>query len=372
MTFSRRGLLAASLGLCAACSNPARPSHAGHDACTTALTGDLTGFDAAKLQACLDDFSSGPVNFHGLVIQRGGHFVAERYRAGSDRPNTSIIERRSSFDACALHDVRSISKSITSLLWGIAAGQGKTPALDTPVLSLYPRLSRLNGEGREKITIRHLLTMSSGLKWDEENYANPVNDEERLYWTGDQARYVFDRPMAAEAGARFNYNGGCTAVIADLLTRAVGATLPAFAEAELFAPLGITEWRWVRDHRGRATAFAGLRLKPRDMAKIGQLVLDGGQWDGRAIVPAAWIADSIAPHIETGDGLRYGYFWWLGQVDALGGAHDYIAGFGNGGQRIFVAPSLQLVVAITSGNYNRPEQRRSKDLFRSIAAALSA
>ncbi|HEX8471647.1 MAG TPA: serine hydrolase [Brevundimonas sp.] len=272
------------------------------------------------------------------------------------------------FDGCALHDVRSISKSVVSLLWGIADGEGKTPPLDTKVVSLYPELAMLARDGREDITIRHLLTMSTGLDWDEENYGALSNPETGLYWRTSQVRQTFARRVVASAGSRFNYCGGNAAILADLLARYTGHPLPQYAEEHLLKPLGIQNWSWVNDYRGRPLAFSGLRLAPRDLLKIGQLLLSGGQFDGRTVVPAAWIQASTTRHIATGDGLHYGYQWWLGDVASSGGRHPYIAGFGNGGQRLYAVPVLDLVVAITAGNYGKPEQRLSNDLFRRIAA----
>jgi len=326
-----------------------------------------TGFDRDALEGCLAQFVSSETNFHGLTIWRSGTMIAERYRTGRDETvgrSSEIV----SFDRCRLHDVRSITKSVVSLLWGIADSEGKTPPLDTKVLSLYPELSGLARHGREEITIRHLLTMSTGLDWNESNYGALSNPETALFWRTSQARHTFDRPMVAAPGLRFNYCGGNTAVLADLLVRFTGQTVPNYAEERLFRPLGIHDWAWVNDYRDRPLAFAGLRLTPRDLLKIGQLVLSDGQFDGRAIIDAAWIEVSTTRHMATGDGLHYGYQWWLGEVAARGGLHPYIAGFGNGGQRLFVVPSLALVVAITAGNYGRADQRLSSDMFRAIAA----
>ena len=177
--------------------------------------------------------------------------------------------------------------------------------------------------------------------------------------------------MAAPASTVFNYNGGGTAVLAQILVDHTGMELPEFARKYLFEPLGITDWEWTGDLRGRPLAFAGLRLRPLDLARIGQLVLQHGQWEGKQIVPADWIAESTRPHIDAGYGLQYGYQWWLGKVDALGGAHDWSAGIGNGGQRLYIVPDLDLVVAITAGDYNQPEiGRLDAQLFSRIAGAL--
>jgi CubicO group peptidase (beta-lactamase class C family) len=311
------------------------------------------GFDAARLCQVLQEFRSGGTNFHGLVIARHGTIVAQAYRSGRDKSVYSLFARTTEFDAQQRHDLRSISKSITSLLWGIAQGQGKTPPLDTPVLDLLPELQGLKTGGRQAITLRHLLSMSSGLEWNEPNIYNSVNDEFGLYWRGSQPRYVFDRAVATTPGARFNYNGGGTAVLAQILSERVGMPLPDYARRYLFDPLGITDWEWLNDFRGRPLAFAGVRLRPVDLARIGQLVLQHGQWNGKQVVPADWIAESTRPQVEIGDGMQYGYQWWLGKADALGHQVEWSAGIGNGGQRLFVLPALDMVVVMTAGDYNQ-------------------
>jgi CubicO group peptidase (beta-lactamase class C family) len=360
-------VLAAALGACVSACLPASTRAPGAPrACGVDGVAQLEGFDPSRLHAALTDFARSPINYHGLVVQRHGRLVGEVYRRGRDAPLDATFPTTTTFDACTLHDVRSISKSVTSLCWGIAAGQGKTPPLETRALDLYPELAHLKTGGREAITLAHLLTMTSGLEWNEENYGTLTNVETGLFFASSQARHTFDRPMAAPPGTKFNYNGGCTAVIAELLARYTGTSLPAFA------PLGIDDWRWANDYRNRPLSFAGLRMRPRDLARIGRMMLDGGLWEGRQVVLAAWVADSIRPHIETGDGLRYGYFWWLGEVEALGARHAYAAGFGNGGQRLFMVPGLDLVVVITAGNYNGPAGRKSQDVFRQVAAAVGA
>lgn len=314
------------------------------------------GFDANRLCAVLRNLADSDVNFHSLLVVRNGHLVAEVYRPGKDERIKDLFRTTRTFGPTTVHDVRSISKSVTSLLWGIAQAQGKMPQLDTPALSLFPDLADLNGQGREAITLAQMLSMSSGLAWNEWNATGLLdNDEFGLVWRGAQAHYVFDRPMAAPAGTQFNYNGGNTAVLAQLLVERVGMSLPEYARKQLFEPLGITDWEWVNDFRGRPMAHAGLRLRPRDLARIGQLVLQHGQWQGRQIVPAEWIAESTRPRIDTGiePGLQYGYQWWLGKVDAGGVQQDWIGGIGRGGQRLWIVPGLDMVVVATAGDYNQ-------------------
>ncbi|VXC36869.1 serine hydrolase [Massilia sp. 9I] len=338
-------------------------------ACDTASIA-AAGFAPQALCRVLDASLSDGANVHAILVMRHGALVVERYYAGKDRSIWSLFARTVQFDADTRHDLRSVSKSVTSLLWGIAQAEGRTPGLDTPVLDLYPELADLKTGGRGAITLRQLFTMTSGLAWEEPIRYGMGNDETGLYWRSSQARYLFDRPLAASNG--FNYNGGATAVLADILARRTGMPVTEYARHKLFAPLGITDWEWQTDLRGRPMAFAGLRMRPRDLLRIGQLVLQRGQWQGRQIVPAAWIDESLAPRVETGDGLQYGYQWWSGTVEALGGRHRWHAAVGNGGQRLFVVPALDLVVVITAGGYNEAGSgRHANGVFRALAASLT-
>lgn len=332
---------------------------------------DAAGFDAQRLCALLQEFADETVNYHSLIIERHGRVVAESYRSGKDRSIYSLFARTVSFDASTRHDVRSISKSVTSLLWGIAQGQHMVPPLTTPALSLFPELAYLEGEGREAITLEHLFSMTSGLTWSEPIRYNASNDELGLYWHSSQPGFVFRRPMAAVAGSKFNYNGGGTAVLALVLERRVGMPLDDFARRYLFEPLGIQDWEWQRDVRGRALAFAGLRMRPRDLVRIGRMVLQNGQCEGRQVVPADWNEASTTGRVDTGDGLRYGYHWWSGTVAAKGERHAWSAAFGNGGQRLFLVPGLDLVVVVTAGAYNDAAiGSHIRRLFDRIAAAV--
>ncbi len=317
------------------------------------------GIDAQALCATLAAALNGEHNVHGIVVERHGHLVAERYRRGPDRPITVLfglwnpLAGEVDFGPTTPHDVRSITKSVVGLLVGIAIERGAIAGVDTPVLRFYPEFAALQGPPRDAITLAHLLSMSSGLDWDEG--ALP-NDETRLFFSRDPVWFVLDRPLAAPPGARFHYNSGGTTVLADVVRRATGTSVSALARAELFAPLGIADWEWETDVYGRELAFGGLRLRPRDLMRLGRLVLEHGQWRGRQVVPGAWVADALRPHIATGLGpptepFSYGYQWWTGHVAWRGQRLAWSAGFGNGGQRLFVVPALDLAVVVTAGEY---------------------
>lgn len=218
----------------------------------------LAGFDAGLLCEAAQDFFRSPRNLHGFVVERHGRLVLDSYRAGPDRSTYALWASRTAFDKDTRHDVRSVTKSVVALLWGIAESEGAVPPLSTPVLDLLPALADLRHGGRERITVADMLCMRSGLAWDESgSYSRWDNDEKGLLWRGDRARYVFDRPISTSPGAHFNYNGGLTAVLGLLLEERTGQDLAEFARQRLFDPLGLQEWEWVGDLRGRTRAYTG-------------------------------------------------------------------------------------------------------------------
>ncbi len=329
-----------------------------------------SGFDAPRLRRLLAGMMSGQTNLHGIIIERRGHLVAELYRRGKDSSVYFPIALNRDFGPDVRHDTRSIGKSVIGLLFGIVQGQGKIGDLATPALDFYPENAELATAGRQAITLEHLLTMSSGLEWSEGG--SGTDHEHRLYWKWSPYRYVFDRAVVAPPGSKFNYNSGGTAVLADILTRVTKTPLKELVRRQLFGPLGITDWEWVADLHGRPMAFVGLRLRPRDLAKLGRLIVNHGRWRDRQIVPEAWIEASFQPRIGTGIAdFQYGYQWWLGSIELHGRKIAWGAAFGNGGQRLFVVPELDLVVVVTAGAYGDPQIARQVDgFFKEIVATL--
>jgi CubicO group peptidase (beta-lactamase class C family) len=292
-------------------------------------------------------------NLHAVVVARRGRLVLERYYAGRD-------ERRGeplgvvTFGPEVKHDLRSISKSIVGLLYGIALAEARVPAVDQPIVDQFPAYADLARDPqRRRLTIAHALSMTLGTEWDETlPYTSARNSEIAMELAPDMLRFVLDRPIVAEPGSRWTYNGGCSALLGHLIAQGTGMPLTDFAREKLFAPLGIRDTEWILASNGEPAAASGLRMRPRDLARIGQLVLDRGRWGGRQLVPAAWLDASFAPRATVEEGLDYGYQWWLGKMP---NGQPWIAGFGNGGQRLTVIPSLDLVVVILAGNYNAPD-----------------
>jgi CubicO group peptidase (beta-lactamase class C family) len=219
--------------------------------------------------------------------------------------------------------------------------------------------------------------MSSGMAWDENlPWTDPRNDEPHLGSEADPIRYVLAKPIAAPLGTIWNYNGGGTDLLGSIIERVSGKPFDAFAREALFEPLGITDWEWKRYRNGKIAPAAGLRLRPRDAARIGQLVLNRGAWKGQQIVSAAWIAESITPRFQAigyfGGLFFYGYQWWLGRTLSGDKEVTWVAGMGLGGQRLVMVPDLDLIVMTTSGLYGSPRQGNAalEILYRFVMPAV--
>jgi CubicO group peptidase (beta-lactamase class C family) len=333
---------------------------------------DDVGMDGARLCGIEDRLKLRGSSLHAVVVARHGKLVFEQYFAGYDQP-WGKPEGRYGFDATTKHDMRSASKSVTSLLVGIAIDRKLIASVDESVVKFFGEHQALKTAGWDAITLRHLLTMSSGIQWDETRaWADPDNDEPHLGFDADPLRYVLSKPIAAPADRLWVYNGGGTDLLGNIIERVSGKPLEAFAREVLFAPLGVSDFEWKTYPRnGKIAAAAGLRLRPRDAAKIGQLVLDRGAWAGRQIVSADWIAQSVTPRFQAvgyfGGTLFYGYQWWLGRSLSEGQEVKWIAAMGWGGQRIFIVPDRDLVVMITAAQYGQAKEGlAAQDLLANI------
>ena len=321
---------------------------------------DSVGIDGARLCGIATRLKETDANVHGVVIIRHGRLIFEQYFPGYDRP-WGQGDGQYEFDATSKHDMRSVSKSAISLLVGIAIDRKLIASADEPVVKFFPDYSSVKSPGWDNITLRHLLTMSSGMRWDEGRaWTDPKNDEPYLGSEADPVRYVLSKPIAAPPDTVWTYNGGGTDLLGNVIERVSGKPLEAFAREMLFAPLGISDWEWMKYRNEKIASAAGLRLRPRDAAKLGQLVLNKGDWNGRQIVSTRWIEQSVTPRFQAiglfGGLFYYGQQWWMGRT--LSGDKDvkWVAAQGLGGQRIVVIPELDLVMVTTSGLYGSPRQ----------------
>jgi CubicO group peptidase (beta-lactamase class C family) len=315
---------------------------------------DAVGMKAEVLNGLAPQFENWTeANLHAALMVRQGRLVYERYFTGEDRAWGTPLGRVA-FHAGLRHDLRSVTKSITSVLFGIVYDRGLIKSLDEPVLAFFPEYADLKTLEKGRINLRHLLTMSAGLAWNEYiPYSDPANSERRMMVAPDRHRYVLEQPSARPAGATYNYNSGLTALLGAILEKVSGRPIDAFAKEALFEPLGIRDIEWIRYDDGTPHA-GGLRLRPRDLAKFGQLILNEGAWNNRQIVSKAWIDESTSPHVN-GEGLFfYGYQWWLGRSLVNRQEIKWISAVGWGGQRLYIVPSLDLVVVVVAGLYDNP------------------
>lgn len=265
-----------------------------------------------------------------LLVIRHGALAFERYM------HDMVPDR--------LHNLKSATKSVTSLLAGIALATGDLGDLDEPLGYILPELfAGVDDRTKREITIRHLLTMRSGLAWDEYG-ASAI----AMTASPDWVRYVLERPLAHPPGSQFNYSTGDTQLLAAALQRLTGLTLSEYAALYLFAPLGIARYTWPADPQGVTIGGAELSLTPRDLARIGYLALRGGKWGEETLLPADWIAESQRTHVPLASdegcaGLGYGYLWWVRPQ----AGYDSALAVGYGGQFAIVVPALDLLVIMT-------------------------
>jgi CubicO group peptidase (beta-lactamase class C family) len=304
-------------------------------------TPEEQGLDGEVLAGYVARITSGTYgDVHSLLVVRHGRLVTESYFRG--------------WDLMAHHEMYSVTKSVTSLLVGIARDDGWLPPLDTLLLTVFPEYPTIANMSPEKaaITLEDVLTMRAGFQWDEgsTNYADPANPVVDLIRSPDWVKHVLDLPMSHPPGTVFRYNSGCTMVLGGVLRNTTGQEAHDLARDRLFGPLGIASLQWETGAQGLTNTGWGLHLRPRDMAKVGELVLRRGQWGGQRVVSEGWLALSTARHVTRSSGSGYGYQWWHLATET--GVPDVVFASGWGGQLIFVVPGLDLVVVSTAGEYS--------------------
>jgi CubicO group peptidase (beta-lactamase class C family) len=297
---------------------------------------------------------------HSLLIVKDGKLVFEEYWRGTDLVPANLEPVTREFDRNTLHYVASVSKSITSALTGIALDRGTLTDVNALLFDYFPEHEDLRTGANGEITLKHLLSFSSGYEWNEFVYGfgDPRDSHNQMFASPDPVRYLLDRDMVTEPGAEFHYNSGDTNLMGEVVRRVSGyPTLLDFAEDNLFVPLGIDDYQWTRFGSAPQVTFAsgGASLRPRDMAKLGLLYLDGGVWNGSRILSQGWIDESTEMSIPFVGNYRtlygYGYNWWLGRSPYQGRQVDYFRAAGWGGQFVYVYPELKMVVVFTAGAY---------------------
>ena len=294
-------------------------------------------------------------DFHALAMSRNGKLVFERYFAGRDEAWGNDLGHVA-FSPDTLHDLRSVTKSVTSLLYGIALEKGLVPPLDSPVVDGFPEYPDLTADPeRRRITVEHTFTMAMGLEWDENRpYTDPLNSEIAMEMAPDRYRFVLDRPIVEPPGQRWIYSGGAVALIGALITRGTGQSLTDFARETLFGPLGIDGFFWCAGADGAESAASGLRMTTRGLLRIGDVLAGGGVFNGRQIVPKSWIEACLTSAIRTSFDTGYSRLWYLetSRAPAFEGTRPWAGGFGNGGQRLWFSPDTGIAAVAYLGHYN--------------------
>jgi CubicO group peptidase (beta-lactamase class C family) len=268
-------------------------------------------------------------NAKSLLVVKNGKLVFEAYcRTLKDRNRYGHVQ--------------SATKSVTSLVFGIVKSEGYIDSVDQLLYSIIP--DKFPSDVRKRsITLRHLLTMTSGLSFDNDVFSVEIYADK----PSDPVKYILKKPLYAMPGEKFYYRDADPHLISYVIQRLTGKTEEQWAKERLFDPLGIQEYYWDSDHTGTTMGAHGLHLKPRDMAKIGQMVLDHGRWKGSQIVDSTWIAVSTQKQMETSWQTEphvyyYGYYWWILP------RWQSFAAWGHGGNFIFLVPGKEMVIVMTS------------------------
>jgi len=293
------------------------------------------GMDSGLLAEMFDEMNkvASTYRIHSLLIIRNGYIVVEAYYPGHSKDS--------------LYKIYSSTKSVTSALFGIALHKGYISNLDQPVVDFFPEFALKDIDLKKQITLRHLLTMSSGLEWPEtaSSYMSLENPTRRMIASENWAKYVLEKGVKKQPGTEFNYNSGCAQLLAVIINKKTGDA-QSFAEKNLFSPLGIADYYWFKDTTGIINGSHGLEMRTRDMAKFGYLYLKGGYWDGRQIIPRRWVEESTTAQIRKYGkppaigSPYYGYQWYIHPL--------YFHSLGYQGQYIFVIPEHEMVAVFTS------------------------
>jgi CubicO group peptidase (beta-lactamase class C family) len=264
------------------------------------------------------------------------------------------------------HDVMSVTKSVTSLLIGIAIDKGFIPSVDEPIDGYIRPLVNDLDSAKGRITIKQLLTMSCGLDWSE--IPGP-SEFMQWYSSPDKLLYILNKPFTSVPGQSFNYSDGAAHLASVVLTQATNMTANEFAQQYLFTPLGIDERNWTMDNRGFNYGGVRLFLYPDDMLRIGKLVLNMGRWENEQVVSEEWINESTKFQISTQNvipyGSSYGYYWWR----ATENNYNFFYANGWAGQFIVLVPEISLVVVATT-NYTGINDQQAGTLWYNLMSII--
>ena len=298
-------------------------------------------------------------NIHSILLIKNGKLVFEEYFEGHlwDPEYDQFKGKFTKYDLHAKHNIMSVAKALTSALVGIAIDHGFVRSVDERLFSFFPKYAYLNNEMKNKISLEHLLTMTSGLQWNE--WDIPISDERndvrQLFIVSDPIAFILGKSAVHEPGTYWYYSGGDVTLLGEVIRESTDLRIDDFAEEYLFKPLGINEYEWERLNRDIIHASGHLHLSPRNMAKFGYLILNNGVWNNNRIISEKWIKATTSDYIKipgrAWEGDRFGYQWWLKSYFVGSKRVEAIVRSGWGGQAIILLPDFDLVIVLTGGNY---------------------
>jgi CubicO group peptidase (beta-lactamase class C family) len=302
-------------------------------------TPEEQGVDSAALGEAIDYIIQKRLPIHSMLVVRHGAVVVDAYFYP--------------YEPEVPHDIASVTKSVTSILTGIAIDKGYVKSVKQPVLQLLNTAPPAAADPRRsRMTVENLLTMTSGMECGAINAAHTAEPElDEMRHTSDWIRYAVNIPMRAEPGSQFAYCSVNNHLLSAVITATTGESLEAFARRNLFDAMGIRQLLWPADPKGLSHGWGDLHLYPRDMAKLGYLYLHAGKWEGRQLVSEKWVRASLEPHAAVRAGVGYGYSWWIN----VARQPNIPEAEGRAGQRISIVPDKDTVVVFTAGGADTDE-----------------
>lgn len=311
------------------------------------------GIDQEKIVQFMRRVTRGKHNdIHSILIAKNGKLVLEDYFSTSGKRFNPFIKQ---VFRKKPHHLASTTKAILSTLTGIAIDKGLLSSIDEAIYKFLPTYSASFTQKKRQITVEHLLTMTAGWEWEQFKYRwnDPRNNGAAMWDSDDVIKYVLEKPIVSAPGKKFKYSNGVPVVLGAVFNNICGMETEDFAEQHLFQPLGFGDFVWTSYFDGSLETDGGLALCSRDLAKIGQLFLNNGNWQGNEILSTNWIEESTEPRKKLGGfwGWRYGYYWMQVDLNFDGRKiHSYFVP-GDGGQLLSVFPELNMVIVFTAGNY---------------------
>ena len=357
---------------------------------------EAVGLNVDTLDALDSDLAKGKYGYvDGIIVIRHGKLAYERsYKHDYDRIYGDEARKPGALNAHDptgpynyfnpwwhpfyrrgdLHTMQSVTKTVASVVIGVARARGEFPDLETSILNFFDTSKVASIDDRKRrITIRHLLTMTAGLQWNENlPYNDPKNDASVMEASADWVEFTINKPMSVEPGTVFTYNSGATQLLSHIFRVATGKDIEEYAAQHLFVPLGIHQYYWKRSPSGLVDTEGGLYLRSEDLAKICYLFLKNGIWDGKRILQPEWVKASVAPSVTVlANQVKYGFKWWLYTYGADSTKFAW-AGSGFGGQRPIVVPEYDLIIVFTGWNIlpDRPQLRAREALDRVLRAVV--